>query len=291
MNEPLPEASTGQWKGILSPSFIQLGADIRAKLRDDYDVMGVISGREGIGKTTFGYWLCRVVDPAFDVEKNIVYNLEQMKDKIFNTSRYCSNLMDEGMEIFYKRNWFKADQKRLNQILGMARQNNLFYVSCAPRFTDLDEYLRNWRIRLWVHVVDRGVGLVHFRDDGEHQGDPWHLGDKAERRTRNYWDRIECGPMPKEDHDRYIALKRAYFEEVGKANGDGAKNGKKPQKGLLTLGQLAQNLRTKRGISYADLGALSGIDPSYLRVAASAYRRSTGLNGIRNEDNTDENAL
>jgi hypothetical protein len=133
-----------------------LANTIRRRLRNDYDVACCIDGVEGFGKSTMAYWLCKKVDPDFDPTTRIAYSIDHFLELIYKTPRYGAVMIDGGMEVLYKRKAMDPFVVRATQIIAMARQRNLFYVITLPQFHNLDVNLREWRIRLWIHLYRRG---------------------------------------------------------------------------------------------------------------------------------------
>lgn len=240
------------------------GMAVRNKIRDDYDSLCCISGREGIGKSSLGYHICKLVDDNFDVKKNIVYALPELYRKMMETPKYGSVLVDEGMECFYKRDHHNPARKRVIKSLSQARQKNLFYVFCSPRFTDLDEYLRNWRIRIWLRVTARGVAEIYFFDDNEMYGDPWHLKDKKLRKKLNYWGKLRFSKMSGSDKKEYLKIKRKTYERLGVEGPDSM--------GTVMVGRFAHTIHEKKQMSYAEMARLTGVKPSTIRWYVARYK-------------------
>lgn len=187
---------------------------ILIRLMDDRDRHLGISGPEGEGKSVMAWDLAQTVDSDFDVEEQTIFSINEVKGKLRRLKKYKALILDEGLEIFYKRNWNSKEQKKAIKTISTIRQRNLFLIYCAPRFSDLDEQLRNWRIRLWVRMTSRGRGLVYSYDKRKLVGDPWYLESHKLRLKRTYKGVIQCNPMPKPVDKIYRRIKDEAFEKA-----------------------------------------------------------------------------
>lgn len=237
------------------------------KMKKDFDYMICLSGREGVGKSVMGYHLGKMIDKNFNIKNNIVYNLQEMENKIRNLPSYSAVLIDEGMEVFYKRDWNNKDRKRVIKILSTVRQRNLCFIFCVPRFTDLDEYLRNWRIRCWVKVFARGKGYTYFFDDSEDYGDPWHLFDSSLKWSHNYWRKVSCRDMPDDDAVVYKEIKKESFEK-GETETDDR---------TIKLGMLLEFINTKSKLTYEEIQTKFGIPKATASGWVKKYRLMNDL--------------
>lgn len=244
----------------LDKNLIKLAARIYFKIRDDWDMAMCVSGREGCGKSTFVYWICRLVDKNFNIKDNITYTINDFDKKLRTMPKYSAIWPDEGSDMFYKRSWNSQERTKTNQTLMMARQNNQFYAFCAPRMGDTDAYLREWRIRLWVHITDRGIGYVFSYDDNVMTGDPWHLGDSKLRKKRNMIAKVTFPDMPPKDKALYKQYKREYFDGE-RDNGNGKVNGNieikpidKRQMGLMMLRRKQEKVTVKQLAGLLNVG-------------------------------------
>jgi len=233
----------------------ELTQHIRQKLQDVWDLPAVITGREGIGKSTLGYWLCYGVDENFNVEEGIVYTAKELRPKLFRTPRYGACLVDEGLAALYKREHSTYERKFIIKVLSQARQRNLFYAICCPRMGDLDEYLRNWRIRLWLHVVSRGKAAVYLYDDKVMIGDPWHLGDRKERRKRNLVGFVSFPAMPDDIKDMYRRIKAEAYKRMEKVLTEEEED--RQGQGLVESGMLLHIINRRLGKSYREIEKLT----------------------------------
>ena len=164
----------------------ELGKRFVKRANQDRDATIAITGYEGEGKSTAGVGLMISVlkengKTDDEIKENfnnyMVYspNKEELEKKIKNGEKYMPVNSDEAIKALYKLNWASPDQKFLNVLYALCRKENKISIFCMPRFTDLGEYFRNHRIMYWIHVLDRGVGVLMVKDWNPFTRDPWHL--------------------------------------------------------------------------------------------------------------------
>lgn len=225
-------------------SLKELAKFIRAKLRQDDDLVIVVDGREGKGKSTLAIMLGFEVNfEDFSLTSSVLYSpkVEEMKDKMQNSPRYATIVADESIKALYKHNWQK--QTYINMLFNVVRQENKCAILVLPRFTDLNEYFRNHRCYLYIHVFERGKAVVFAYDSMIGTSDPWRIKENyalirkrlnnklpdfvpyekyasALMSCSNFLMMLEFPAMPKGMSDEYKALKDK-FKYEGLENEEG----------------------------------------------------------------------
>jgi hypothetical protein len=225
-------------------SLKELAKFIRAKLRQDDDLVIVVDGREGKGKSTLAIMLGFEVNfEDFNLTNSVLYSpkVEEMKDKMQNSPRYATIVADESIKALYKHNWQK--QTYINMLFNVVRQENKCAILVLPRFTDLNEYFRNHRCYLYIHVFERGKAVVFAYDSMIGTNDPWRIKENyalirkrlnnklpdfvpyekyasALMSCSNFLMMLEFPAMPKGMSDEYKALKDK-FKYEGLENEEG----------------------------------------------------------------------
>lgn len=142
-----------------------LAKELNALVREDKDAVIGITGNEGIGKSALSIGLGLEIDPLFSVERNILYlpDVNEVKKKIYNLPPYSPVIGDEAIKIMYKLNWATKASKLLNQIYAVCRKENKISIFNMPRFNDFQEFFRNHRLKVWIHIYD---GISNRKDEG-----------------------------------------------------------------------------------------------------------------------------
>ena len=92
---------------------------------------------------------------------------------IVKLPKYSIVDVDEAIKILYKLQWYSDISIFLNIIYALCRRENKISTLDMPRFKDFNEYFRNWRIKLWIHVIERGVAIIFIKHWSPFIDDPW----------------------------------------------------------------------------------------------------------------------
>ncbi len=214
---------------------------LKNRINNDFDAVIVFSGEEGIGKSACAYHFGKALDKQFDIERNILFQptTKEMKDKITQLPKYSFIDVDEAIKVLYKLNWNDKRQKYLNELYSICREYNMITGLCIPRFTDLNEFFRNHRTLLWIHVYARGKAMVFKADANPFNKDPFHIKENSKKlidmtkrnkqgvffkitdadvnkyfsKLAGYLASFTFDDFPKEEKKRYKELKIKYSKE------------------------------------------------------------------------------
>jgi len=123
----------------------------RKAVTKDWDMLGVIDGAEGSGKSVLAQQLAKYCDPTFNIN-NICFTPKEFKKSIIKSQQYQSIIYDEGYTGLSARATMSTINKTLISMLAEIRQKNLFVFVIVPTFFDLDKYVALWRSRYLIHV-------------------------------------------------------------------------------------------------------------------------------------------
>lgn len=130
---------------------------IKQLMKKDRDFFTVITGLEGLGKSTLGINLCSMVDMFFGI-KQTCFVQSELFDAL-DGAKNNSILVDEGGTILFSREAMRSDNISLNKLFMTLRARNLNFVICIPNFFNLDRTIREHRVNMLLHVHKRG----HYR--------------------------------------------------------------------------------------------------------------------------------
>jgi hypothetical protein len=160
----------------------ELAKSIKERLETDKDLVVAITGNEGDGKSALAIDLGNQGDPNFNLDLNELYspNAEEMEKKVTTLPKYSYIIADEAIKSLYKLNWATRGQRYLNELYAICRKENKCSILCIPRFSDLNEFFRNHRVKLWLHIIDpisnkknTGQAVVFAPSWSPFVHDPW----------------------------------------------------------------------------------------------------------------------
>jgi len=138
---------------------------LRADVRHKWDRLVVITGRRGVGKSTLGMQLCKLLDYSFDLNR-LAYQPEDLMpifNRLYELGPYRAMMMDEGGEIWNRADWATKVSKAISkQFIG-------------------DRYLYSYRFILAptiFHLDKKAIDLCDY----------WIKVYSPDRRTRGYAD-------------------------------------------------------------------------------------------------------
>lgn len=137
---------------VALPILNQLNKGKHKVLIGNQDRVYVISGREGLGKSTLAMQLAYVLDPTVSVD-SIVFSSKQFEDKIRTLDKFKALIYDESFSGLSSKGSISKENKRLVQLLMMCRQRNLFIFIVLPSFFLLEKYVALFRATALFNVL------------------------------------------------------------------------------------------------------------------------------------------
>ena len=126
-------------------------------IRNEYDNLVVIQGKEGTGKSQLAYQLCKCLDPNFDMEESYVYNYQEFVDAITSADEYDRGKifwMDEGSLVASNREAMTEGNKKFVQVLETMRSRGWTLIMTIPSIDRLDLYIREYRVRYLLTAME-----------------------------------------------------------------------------------------------------------------------------------------
>lgn len=119
--------------------------------RKDWDMIFIVDGYEGSGKSVMAQQLAKYCDPYMTLN-NITFNPKQFKEGIKNAKQYTSIIYDEAYGGLSSKSALNHVNKSIVKMLTEIRQKNLFVFIVLPTFFDIVKYVALWRTRALIHV-------------------------------------------------------------------------------------------------------------------------------------------
>lgn len=132
----------------------------RAKevVKEDWDMIFVVDGMEGAGKSVLAQQMAYYCDPTLHLSR-ITFSPDSFKKAIDEAKQHQAVIYDEGYAGLSSKSSMSAINKAIVQRLTIIRERNLFIFIVLPSFFDLDKYVAIWRSRALINVYS-GKGFV-----------------------------------------------------------------------------------------------------------------------------------
>lgn len=192
---------------------------IKETQANDNDVITVVSGTRGIGKSSLVGVIINQMVPNYYTEagfKSInVYSRQEFNDKLKSDPEESIINIDEAITSLFKREFWLREQNNIIKMLNMYRDKRHIIFLLLPHFWDLDVSVRNSLIiKFWVYVSKRGDAYIFTPQDNPFNFDVWNQKTNMELFSKgkiyqspNYLANIQFPKMPEEYYNLYKKVK------------------------------------------------------------------------------------
>lgn len=254
-----------------------LARDMERNVANGYDNVVVIDGVEGSGKSNLAYALCCAYDHNFDIERQYVYDIDNLKARLNDgDDRYKTFWLDEGSNIANNRDWQTKGNKDLVAILEMMRSRGWTLVFCIPTIERLDVYIRDHRVRYSCHCAPCTIGKHDYPRGG------FELRKRGAK--SGHLEYVGWGTYPKMPAEANEVYQRIKLESQTKrlkrfVNGEEDKIKPTTKKRIEDLerrdGHAVVMLRAA-GMSVQDIAELFGRDDTWVYNKTKRYKEAGG---------------
>lgn len=146
-------------------------------MKSKRDVVIIVTGPKGEGKSTFSIHLAKLIDPAFTFERNMIFSAtaDKIIDKIVSLPFFSAIIVDEAITTTYKREWQDELNIALNKAMGRMRKFYKVLIFNIPEISFIDSDIRRAWCDIWIEIPQRGKALIFMKDKFVKLSDPWHL--------------------------------------------------------------------------------------------------------------------
>ena len=208
----------------------------------DMDILVPITGIKGCGKSTlalqlarkylFKFWDWQKENADFDIwfknhlEDFVAYDNFDLMNKIEKSRDSQPIVCDEAVRFAMSEDWMKAESKELKKMFTQIRNKHLIIIFCIPEFWWIDRKYREDMTLFWIHILERGTGIIFTSDLRIGIKDKWHRKkfDQIVKKPINiftpvreyistyskhpcYWDVIHWGALPAGIYQKYLQLR------------------------------------------------------------------------------------
>ena len=115
---------------------------IKQKIQhEDQQVLGIIWGGVGSGKSILAQHWGYAIDPTLDITK-VCFTKEEFVDAIIN-SKHQVVIADEGISMFFSRASMTKEGRLMSELMAQIRQKNLCVLICVPDVMSMDWLVLN----------------------------------------------------------------------------------------------------------------------------------------------------
>lgn len=122
-------------------------------IKEDWDMVFVIDGFEGTGKSILTFQMAKKCDETFCLDR-VVFTPSDFEKTVLNAKKYQAIVYDEAFGGLNSRATMSFINRNIIKMLTEIRQRNLFIFIVLPTIFDLDKYVAIWRSRALIHVYD-----------------------------------------------------------------------------------------------------------------------------------------
>jgi len=149
-------------KDYYMDGYLQKNLDIFKKIIDkDWDMVGVIDGTEGGGKSVLAQQIAYYLDDTF-IEDRIVFRHYEFRKAVINAKPKQAIIWDEALSGLNSRTAMTTINITIVDLLAEIRQKNLFILIVLPTFFDLDKYVAVWRARFLIQIYHKRFQRGYF---------------------------------------------------------------------------------------------------------------------------------
>jgi len=255
--------------------------EIKAIQKHDGDVVGIIDGFVGSGKSTMSQQIAIAIDPNFTA-RNICMDAENLKEVILNAEKGSAIVFDEALNGLNIRRTMSSINILLTSLLTEIRQRNLVILLCLPSLFDMDKSISIHRSLFLIHVFAKGRERGYFRFYGKKKKSLL-FADTIARRTYQYkvrpsfWGRFYGGYVVDELEYRKLkneVLKRYFVGDkiVGKT--------RTPDEIALDKEILLFHKLHESGLSISEMSKRTGVHRATITSRLKKYKQTAQQDDI-----------
>lgn len=268
------------------------------------NVMVVIIGRPGIGKSTVGQKICVDCDPTFNINR-VIYDTESFL-KLLVEGDPTTGELKAGQAILFdeivtdqgadSRSSLSKSNKIMNYINANFRVRRLIVVMCLPSLTQLDKNMREVNVTAIIQVVKKDISnkinVCKFLWCNYNPMNQYFMRQfpKLQDKDGQLYkvSKVRIGLPPKEFEEQYEKKKKEYLDKNLKRWLDIIQRLAEKKNKVINTKEIVNKILNNSGLYMVD-GKYSsflihadeelGVGQDYSRSVAAMLNREQGLGG------------
>jgi hypothetical protein len=253
------------------------------------------------GKSTLAIHLAKKGCIWFKIKDDIIFSRKELIEKISNAEKKSYIVLDEAINVLFKRDFMDRKQKFILKLLDMCRDRNLCLIMCVPNFWAIDKHILEGRIRLRIHVARTGFSFMWKPTTNPFTPDKWNRKYNEQvcynwdtypnaKKTKGFIGYLKFGDLCDSDRKDYLAVKEYKKEMIKKEEEEEDKKQElDKQKGFImgetmVLSMLKEQGLLKKG-AFNIYASIRGENPSAIMKRVQRYSKKNGQDTSDNDIN------
>lgn len=133
---------------------------IKDTTKKNDDVVCLIFGREGVGKSSLALTIAEIINQKrgidFNLKNNMHFSFRDWKKATVNSKAGTVQIIDEASKFLLSRRAMSAETVNALEFVQECRKFNNIHLVCIPSIKYIDKYFREDRINAAFHVTSKG---------------------------------------------------------------------------------------------------------------------------------------
>jgi hypothetical protein len=147
-----------------SLKFIKEECQSRVLTNDDCAIL--VTGDTGVGKTSYCLNLAYHLSPQFHFETNVSLLAEDRFNQTINLTPGSVHVAEEAELEGHRMSYRTTEGINFKHLFQTNRKKKIIHILNLPDITDIIDYIFDRRVRIWIHILERGLGMVFIAQDG-----------------------------------------------------------------------------------------------------------------------------
>lgn len=229
-------------------------------LNNSWDLIGLVSGREGSGKSVLAQQIGKFVDPTLNLER-IVFNSTDFINVCKKATKGQCIIYDESFNDLSSDRTMSEITHCIRGVLAEIRQKQLFILFVIPSFFDLTKGVALWRSTFLICVyTDKHYNRGYFKFFNYDAKKELYIKGK-----KFYNDNCVKPNFRGRFYDGYTVDRQAYLDKKALVlnrlgDNDGLSLGKEKSKQLMRLKLICTYVNKEIGLSHNKIAEIIGVD-------------------------------